>query len=234
MRIAAVDTSTLLGSVALFDGVELVAEDEARVSNAHGESLLPMVSALFDRTGWKPSDVVRWGVGVGPGSFTGIRIAVATVRGIAIATRAQVVGVTSLDALVDGMEDNDLLVSVVPAGKGEVFMQARLRGEFVLAPVHVPLAEAAVRLADILRTRTVAGEPILSDARVVIAGEVAPMIDWSALGAGVVHAVDRPHDFPRATAVGRIAARRPFDGANTLEPVYVRPPQITAPHGVTT
>ena len=234
MRVAAVDTSTILGSVALFDGAELVAEDEARVSNAHGESLLPMVSALFQRTGWKPSDVVRWGVGVGPGSFTGVRIAVATVRGIAIATRAQVVGVTSLDALVDGMPEEHLLVSVVPAGKGEVYMQARLGGDFVLDPAHVPLAHAGGRLADILRARAVSGQPIPSGTPVLIACEVAPMVDWSALGAGVVLAPDRPHDFPRATAVGRIAARRLYDGANALEPVYVRPPHITAPNGVTT
>ena len=47
MRLAAIDTSTALGSVALVEDGRLVVEDSRRVSNAHGESLLPMVSALF-------------------------------------------------------------------------------------------------------------------------------------------------------------------------------------------
>ena len=66
MRLAAIDTSTALGSVALFEDGVLVAEDSRRVSNAHGESLLPMVSALFARAGWAAADVARWGVGTRP------------------------------------------------------------------------------------------------------------------------------------------------------------------------
>lgn len=234
MRLAALDTSTLLGSVALFDGAELVAEDEARVSNAHGESLLPMISALFERAGWKPSDVGRWGVGIGPGSFTGVRIAVATVKGIVVATRAEVVGVTSLDALADGMRTEHLVVSVVAAGKGEVFVQARLNDLLILAPAHVPTAQAGGRVEEAARTHPDARRKLAGGVRVVVVGEAAQTIDWSVLGADVSIAILPPHDFPRATAVGRIAALRPCEGANALEPVYVRPAQITAPKGVTT
>ena len=148
MRIAAVETSSALGSVALVEDGRVVAEDSQRVSNAHGESLMPMVDALFARVGWKPRDVARWGVGVGPGSFTGVRIGVATVKGIAIATGAEVVGVTSLDAVAHGIDDEKRAVAaVVSAMKGELFIQVTRAGVVLLPPTNVKIDAAAAMLA---------------------------------------------------------------------------------------
>jgi tRNA threonylcarbamoyladenosine biosynthesis protein TsaB len=218
VRLAAIDTSTALGSVALFEDDVLVAEDSRRVSNAHGESLMPMVSALFDRVGWRAGDVARWGVGIGPGSFTGARIAVATAKGIALATGAELVGVTSLDAIAHGLGgDGELVVSTVSAGKGELYVQARRGADVVIAPTHLPIDRVAV---------AVAGSGSVA---VVVVGEAARAVDWSALGPAVVLATDPPHDLPHASAVGRIAAGRAAEDADALEPFYVRPPEITMP-----
>jgi tRNA threonylcarbamoyladenosine biosynthesis protein TsaB len=217
MRLAAIDTSTALGSVALFEDGVLLAEDAHRVSNAHGESLLPLMAALFERAGWTARDVARWAVGVGPGSFTGIRIAVATAKGIVLATGAELVGVTSLDAVAFGLE-GELVVSLIGAGKGELFVQAR-RGEArVLGPMHLRTGDVAARLAE-----------ISGGSRVVVAGEAASEVDWSALGARVEVVAQPPHDLPHAASVGRIALGRPAEDADGLEPVYVRPPDITMP-----
>ncbi len=218
MRLAAIDTSSPLGSVALFQDGELVAEAEQRVSNAHGESLLPMVAAVFADAGWTPADVALWGVGIGPGSFTGVRIAVATAKGIAIATGARLVGVTSLDALAHGI-DAQLVASVLGAGKGEVFVQARRDGKVVLGPSHVVLAEVGAYLAKI------AG----ASSAVVVAGEDAAGLDLAALGPRATIVTASPHDLPRASAVGRIALSREPDDTDALEPLYVRPPEITMP-----
>lgn len=221
MRLAAIDTSTALGSVALFEDGELVAEESQRVSNAHGESLLPMVAALFERVGWKPAHVQRWGVGIGPGSFTGVRIAVATAKGIALATGAELVGVTSLDALAEGLDNHGgtVVASVLEAGKGEVFVQARREGKVVLGPSHVVLAEVGAYLA------RVAG----AEGRIVVAGEAAGGLDLSALAGRVTLAVAAPHNLPRASVIGRVAHARAPDDADLLEPLYVRPPEITMP-----
>jgi tRNA threonylcarbamoyladenosine biosynthesis protein TsaB len=218
MRLAAIDSSTALGSVALFEDGRLVAEDCLRVSNAHGESLLPMVSALFARVGWDPGDVGRWGVGIGPGSFTGIRVSVATAKGIAIATGAELVGVTSLDAVTYGLAGNDLVVGLVPAGKGEIFVQATRGASIVIGPAHMRAEEIAARIAA-LEPRGV----------VVAAGVAAAEVDWSALGARVSLSVEPPHDVPRASSVGRIAMTGSPDDLATLEPFYVKPPEITGP-----
>jgi tRNA threonylcarbamoyladenosine biosynthesis protein TsaB len=222
-RLAAIDTSSELGTVALFERGELVAEDSRRVSNAHGESLMPMVDALFARIGWRPADVERGGVGIGPGSFTGVRIGVATVKGIALVTGAEVVGVTSLDALADGIAEPGVLVtSVLSAMKGEVFVQVVRDGETVLPPTCWKIAVAAERLASVASG---AG----ASARVLLVGEGANLLALASLPASTRVRAEPPHDLPHASAVGRIAMGRPVDDPDTLEPLYVRAPDITAP-----
>lgn len=212
-RLAAVETSTQLGSVALFEG-ELVLEDEQRVSNAHGESLLPMVSALFAKAGWRPADVGRWGVGIGPGSFTGVRIAVATVAGIAMATRAEVVAVSSLDAVAHGVAaaPDEVVVAMLSAMKGELFVQAWRAGVCLREASHVKLGGIDAWLLS------------LGTGPLVLVGEGAAEV-------GAALPVSRrivlaPHDVPRAKAIGTMAHdRTPVTGE--VEPLYVRPPEIT-------
>jgi tRNA threonylcarbamoyladenosine biosynthesis protein TsaB len=219
VRLAAIDTSSPLGSIALFEDGVLVAEDARRVSNAHGESLLPMVDALFTKVGWKPRDVARWGVGIGPGSFTGVRIAVATAKGIAIATGAELVGVTALDAVAHGVEagEGDAVASVLDAMKGEVFVQVRMRGELVVQPEAVAVGKLSARLATV------------ACARMIVVGEAGEVVDAALVPFGLVRSKEPPHDTPRATSVGRIALGRAADDADAIEPFYVRAPDITRP-----
>jgi tRNA threonylcarbamoyladenosine biosynthesis protein TsaB len=217
-RLAAIDSSTEIGSVALFEEGKLVRESEVRAPKGHGEALLPMVSALFDEVGWTPGDVERWGVGVGPGSFTGVRVAMATVKGIVLATGAEVVGVNSLDALAEGMDGPAVHVSMLPAGSDEVFIQAVRQGSVVLAPVHLAIGSVVRTIEDLAE-----GGPV------VAIGVGAQRVDWGQLGARVTIEAARPRDVPRAAAVGRIALRREAQEVDQLEPLYVRPPRITLP-----
>jgi tRNA threonylcarbamoyladenosine biosynthesis protein TsaB len=220
MRLAAIDTSTELGSVALFEDGALVVEAELRTPRGHGESLLSTMAALFARVGWTAREVARWGVGIGPGSFTGVRVAVATAKGIAIATGAEVVGVTSLDALaLDVLASRgELVASLVAAGRGEVYVQARRGTETLLAPMHLRTAEVLARLAE-----------VAEGSRIAVVGQASRDVDWSPLGERVELVAEPPHDLPRAAVVGRIACQRTAEDADGLEPVYVRPPEITMP-----
>jgi tRNA threonylcarbamoyladenosine biosynthesis protein TsaB len=218
-RVAAIDTSTSLGSIALFEDGTLVAEDSQRVSNAHGESLLPMVDALFARVGWRPGDVRRWGVGIGPGSFTGVRIAVATAKGIAIATGAELVAVTALDAVAHGIDvsDGDAIASVLGAMKGELFLQVRVGGALAIFPENLPIAKVAARLAGVACDR------------MILAGEEGVTIDGAVLPFPLVRYAALPHDVPRAVSVGLLAIVRAPDDGDAVEPLYVRAPDITRP-----
>lgn len=216
MKLCAVDTSTVLGSCALYDGDRLVAETSARVSNAHGESLLPMMAGLFAEAGWTPRDVTRFAVGIGPGSFTGVRIAVATVKGIVLGTGAELVGVRSLEALAAQAEEelgpgtNRVVVAALEAIRGEVYVEAfgaRTTEPVCLVPADVPAFVAA------------------GDAEVVLVGQGAARLAWP--GARVL--TSEATLFPHARGIALVGRHRAVGG--DLEPAYVRAPEITVPKG---
>lgn len=216
MKICAVDTSTALGSVALYEDDELVATDERRVSNAHGESLLPMIDALFAEVGWRPADVTRWCVGLGPGSFTGVRIGVATVKGIVLGTRADLVGVGSLEALAALVPDRDRpIVAAVSAIRGELYVQ--VAGSVASPPTCLPPDRIEAWFDGIVG----AG---FSD--VVLVGEAATHIPPIA-GRRVTILATGDHALPHARGVALVGRNRPPTVADLLEPLYVRAPEIT-------
>lgn len=206
MRLVAIDTSSQLGTIAAFDGDAIVGERESSVMNAHGESLLGLLDDLFRAIGWGPKDVARWAVGIGPGSFTGTRVGVATVKGIAFATGAEIVALTSFDALEHGLELAAPHVTLVDAGKGEVYF--RFSGE---EPGHATI--------DAVRAMAVA-----RGIRIAVGAQARAL----AIDGVVIHA-DAPHDVPRAVSVGRAGTTAPVADLDALEPFYVRPPEITVP-----
>jgi tRNA threonylcarbamoyladenosine biosynthesis protein TsaB len=220
-RLVAMESSTARCSLALFEGSTLVAEEAPETPGPSAGALVSLLDALMARAGWGPAEVARWAVGVGPGSFTGVRVGVATAKGIALATGAELVGVTSLEALAFGVAipAKAVLASVVPAGKGELFlMVSGGAGQLLVGPTPVPLGETAARVA-----------AAAAGADVTVVGSAAHDVDWSPLGAPVRILAEPPHDRPRATSVGRIALGRPPEDADRLEAVYVRDPEITIP-----
>lgn len=199
--ICAVDTSSALGSVVLYDANgTLAGEAEERVSNAHGESLLPMIDRVFKAAGVKPADVTRWCVGLGPGSFTGTRIGVATIKGIVLATGAEVVGVTSLEAMLAIAGD----VAAVDAIRGEVYVQAK-GGE----PACIKPDDFVAWLGD-------------TTAKLLV-GDAAKKLSCP----GCTH-LDEPK-LPHARGVYLAGRDRAAVAPDQLEPTYVRAPEITIP-----
>jgi tRNA threonylcarbamoyladenosine biosynthesis protein TsaB len=212
MKLCAVETSTPIGSIAIFEHGALVAQAEQRVSNAHGEALLPILHELLSGAGWKAKDVSRWGVGIGPGSFTGTRIGVATVKGIAIATGAEVVAVDSFAAVSDGVEirAGETIATILDAQRGEVFVQCACIKE----PIFAAIGDA-LRLFDSI------------EKSLLVVGAGGKLIDWSSAKFEIRFIADAPHDVPRASSIGKIALRSAPTNVDVLEPFYVRPPDIT-------
>jgi tRNA threonylcarbamoyladenosine biosynthesis protein TsaB len=135
----AFDTATAVATSALADGDEILGE---RVSRA--QTLLEDVDALFRQAGAHPSELDRLAVGLGPGSFTGVRIGLAVARGLGLSLGVPGAGVSTLAALAAGAPG---AMPVVDAKRREVF--TLLEGEpRVLAPQQLPLEEGAVCVGD--------------------------------------------------------------------------------------
>jgi tRNA threonylcarbamoyladenosine biosynthesis protein TsaB len=122
MIILALDTSTLQGGVAVLrDGALLHSQTWSRVGS-HGEHLTPAIEECLQRSGVSPSEVTAVGVGHGPGSFTGIRIAINAARALAFANSARTFAFDTTEILVGGVSRKDLpVLALVNAQKNQVF-----------------------------------------------------------------------------------------------------------------
>ena len=122
MRVLAVETSTLAGGVALIDGDRLVAEYLLDVSVTHSERLLGAIDTVMTDAGWAPADLQGLAVAVGPGSFTGLRVGLSTVKGLALALGIPVAAVPTLDAMAAAVSWTSLPVCpVLHARRNEVY-----------------------------------------------------------------------------------------------------------------
>ncbi len=122
MKILALDTATETGGVALLEGGVLRAQAQIRVAKTHANRLWATIFFLLEQAGWGLDDIDLWVVTTGPGSFTGLRIGIATVKGLALATRKPVMGISTLEALAFSFPYCPYLIcSLIDARQKEVF-----------------------------------------------------------------------------------------------------------------
>ena len=147
--ILAFDTSSAACTAALFDGPgECVARKDERIGRGHAERLVPMLDELL---GGRRAERIL--VGVGPGSFTGIRVAIAAAHGLAIGWNAELMGMSSLALLAAGARPNVDVAAAVIGGHGEIFVQqfdgstGMPTGELMNLP---PAAAAAMTSAELI------------------------------------------------------------------------------------
>ncbi len=215
MRVVGFDTATADTVVAVRDGEATLAE--AAVSPLEGRprhavALLPEVErAVSDAGGWETIELIA--VGVGPGSYTGLRIGIATARALAHATGLQLAPVGSLAALAEGMERDRLRLACLDARRGEAFVA-------LFGPARDELWPSLVTPPDELGRRlSQLGEPVLA------AGDGALRFRRVLEAAGAeIPPDDDPVHRMRGACVCTAALGRPPAAPHEVAPVYLRPP----------
>jgi tRNA threonylcarbamoyladenosine biosynthesis protein TsaB len=232
MRALAIDTSTDVAGVALCDGPSCVARSPSATDlgslarpGQHGERLLGLIDGVLTRAGWQKRDLELVACSVGPGSFTGVRVGVATAKGIALALGLPIVGVGSLEVMAhahfagqDAPDADEAAVALLDARKGEVFWAAyAASGALLAGPGHL----AAERIAEI------AGR--VSRPKITFLGAIARRLSLEPSCVISTPETDRPDPAVLARVAMATFERRGADDLDALEPVYVRPPDITLP-----
>jgi tRNA threonylcarbamoyladenosine biosynthesis protein TsaB len=219
--ILSIDTASSCSSVALtrgsVTGGQVLASLSLNSSVTHSRRLLTAIDWLLAETETDWQAVAGFAVSLGPGSFTGLRIGMATVKGLATATRKPLLGVSTLDALAFNCTGGQLICAVLDARKKEVytcFYRADLCG--------IPRRIGAIRALTPQRLVAEIEQPVLfvGDA-VMIYGEL-----WQeALGAWFTSAPATLH-YPCASAIGLLAGemlqQNQYLELATAAPLYVR------------
>jgi len=218
MKILAADTALGACSVAILDGETILSHKFVPMERGHAEALAPMVDQTMREAGLAFTKLDRLAVTTGPGTFTGQRVGLAFMRGLRVALKKPLIGVTTLEAmcaaaLVDG--GCDFAAAIHDARRNEAYLGIASHDGVFLEPVLVALDDAAKTIA-----KKISGT-------VAVAGTAAERVaaDLSLLGieARMTHIRQ-----PDALWIARIAAKAKAT-SNAPSPLYLRAPDAKLP-----
>jgi tRNA threonylcarbamoyladenosine biosynthesis protein TsaB len=217
-KILAFDTSTARGSVALLEGKDLRAEIRLHSLQTHSEHLLSSIDFLLSRLGWKLDDLNLVAAGVGPGSFTGIRIGIATALGFAHSLKIPFAEISGMDALAHQVSYLSERIGVVlDAHRSQAFYAEYMgkdgKARSAMKSVLIDISDLEHHLHD--RHLYLVG-----DVGLCRLGESKELSSrWPRLA---------PADLFLAADIGRLALlrKRSWRSGNYVisEPMYIRPP----------
>jgi tRNA threonylcarbamoyladenosine biosynthesis protein TsaB len=133
--ILAIETATRAGSASLSRGTIVLASTSGDASSSHSTDLIENVQTLLRDAGVELSAVDVFAAASGPGSFTGLRIGLATAKALAVSMQGKCVGVPTLAAIASAAGNSDRTVAMLPAGRGEVFVQMFAVNEGTVEPL---------------------------------------------------------------------------------------------------
>ena len=162
MKVLAFDTSSKALSLAILEDKQVLAETMINIKKNHSITLMPAIDFLMGSLDWTPKDLDRIVVAQGPGSYTGLRIAVATAKTLAHTLNIELVGMSSLLALVPRQQEG-LLVPLMDARRNNVYAGFYENAKPVMPEAHLSFAEVLEKVTDA--------------EQVTFVGEVGPFVE---------------------------------------------------------
>jgi len=220
MLILALDSTAIVASVALCRDENVIASFTVKNGNTHSETLLPMVEAVLKSANVSVADIDLFACSVGPGSFTGVRIGTATVKGLAFGQNKNCLGISTLEALAENLVPFDgIICPVMNARRAQVY-NALFRYEN--GTLTRLCEDRALSVADLAAELAEKGEPF------ALCGD--GIAEFRRLAPNSAPAsVSTLLEDQSAISVAKVALRRANAGENgtdaALVPVYLRLPQ---------
>lgn len=205
MKIAAFDTSSKALTLAILEDDTLLAQMTLNIKKNHSITLMPAIDFLMNSLDMKPTDLDRIVVAQGPGSYTGLRMAVATAKTLAHTLKIELVGVSSLLALVPEQAEG-LVIPIVDARRNNVYAGFYRSGQAVRPEAHLPLAEVLEMAGAANQSVTFVGETTAFTEQIEAALPQAAILPT----------------LPDAAAVGRLGLDLPAQSIHDFVPNYLK------------
>ena len=123
MKVVGIETSSLIGNIAVCDGTTIVCKKTFGKSLNHGKEIVFSLESIFNEIKWEPNDIDLIAVSIGPGSYTGLRIGVTCAKTLAYGLDKPVIDVPTLDVLVENIKDDNakIICPVIDAKRKSVY-----------------------------------------------------------------------------------------------------------------
>ncbi len=215
MKILAVECSAGPASVAITDGAQVIAEDFKNLKLTHSQTLLPMVKTVLKKAQLTLDDIDAFAVSAGPGSFTGIRIGIALIKGLALPKKTPVAAVSTLYAMATIHRDTDcILCCCMDARCNQVYNALFKISDGIITRLTPDRALLCEELIKELKA-DYCGE------KIIITGDGAKVFYPYAEDIATLSIQERIYQ----NAVGVALAAESFEDPEKINPVYLRLPQ---------
>lgn len=213
MLILGIDTSTNVGTVAIYSDVKgTLGEISVNINKTHSENIMVMIDELFKLTNTTINDIDKIAVSIGPGSFTGIRIGVAVAKGLASATNCKIVGVNELDVIAGNSTSNECeICSIIDARKERGYYCTFKYENGILKQLE---DYKVGELREFLETRKEIRTVYLGDGAINYKNLISNIVGENGLVA------PKSLNLPRASVVAELGINNE-DNLYTMEPIYL-------------